>query len=150
MGCKCLRRQPHKVAEKINSWKSTGACLPVPHSWRRQWWHYLWSRYDLHVVGQHGVLCKMKWEIVRPSPTQFYFRRLFEGNHTSVCAVKSAKVYNNTKKVIYQSFGACPTLWRRDNGHRYATKKLRHCHPVYMSANFYLHCHQLLDEYSFC
>jgi len=26
----------------------------------------------------------------------------------------------------------CPTSWRRNGGHRYGTKKLRHCHPTYM------------------
>ena len=89
----------------------------------------LWSHYDVHAVGQHGVLRKVK-----------YGEDLSRYSHKteSVGLMRRPCYYliRPTKKVMpqLQTFiRACPIAWRENSWHRYRSsmKKWRHGHPVY-------------------
>jgi len=88
-----------------------------------RWRHTdLWSRYDLHVVGQHGVAYCVKWE-----PCKFYFRRLTRLSSSILTVQHCASMSINLSQKRYQNLTACPTSWRQNSQHRYETKQSRHC-----------------------
>ena len=92
---------------------------------------YLWSQCDRHFVGQHVVLCLVKW----------WFVALFEQNLISwfkkmsilsLCYWESDVYWRQNRKHFAD---LAPTKWRKTAD----MKKLRHCHPMYKLTVFTAH-----------
>jgi len=109
-------------------WKDCVAvchCHPIYIGWSDV--TYLWSQCDRHFVGQHVVLCAVKW---------WRYVALFESNWISRFKKMSVLRY-------YRYYWETDVCWRQNNKHfaelaptkwrkTADMKKLRHCHPMYI------------------
>jgi len=101
----------------------------------------LWSQYDLHLGGQHVVLCVVKrWRSVALFQ-QIWISRFKKMSVLSLSYWKS----DVTITYIQQSL---PLKMAENSWHRHM-KKLRHCHPVYWSQIFNVHFYQKMDSSKF-
>jgi len=85
--------------------------------------------YDIYVVGQHCVLCEVKYgeDLSR-------YSNKIESDALRKCPYCH---YLTQKKNISQSL---PPSWRENSWHRYGMKKLRHCHPICIKAKDVILC----------
>jgi len=99
---------------------------------------YLWSQCDRHFVGQHVVLCVVKW---------WRYVALFE----SIESVGLRKINVRIIAILLRKWRlltseqqtfrrACPIKWRKTAD----MKKLRHWHPMYMWTVFHICIHVCL------